>query len=505
MKKVYLIFIGLISISSFGQNNKIESTGNVGIGTTTPNQRLHIQSSNSTETYNTYFSGNSIHFDRSGNFSSYLDKTDGGDLVFRFGLPVVDRFYFKNNGNLGIGVNPTEKLDVAGNMKLSGLLRSYGRGVFTNASDTQISLYSNDIWAGIDFKDSKGRDFIFYNGTYGTFSIGGDGSNVSGKKLHINGGTTIGTGYRGYSVTGNGLAVEGKVGIGTTNPYERLHIESDGITRMKLKTNSTTDMAGIIFQGARSTGLTSSHYFGTDGPSHYGLIMNADEYIKFQTNGVDRMFISSGGDIGIGTTNPNAKLHITDSGLASVTSFQINNRFKFRGDGVLSWGINSDYGLLSWDNNTAIMGAQSGKDLSIRAGGIERVKVKANGDVGIGTADTFGYKLAVNGKIGAKEVKVEINSPWPDYVFTNNYKLPSLKEVEKHIQEKGHLKDIPSAEEVEKNKGVDLGEMNRKLLEKIEELTLYTIQQEKKIKELEKDKERLNRLEEKVNLLLKNK
>ncbi|WP_299158460.1 hypothetical protein [uncultured Tenacibaculum sp.] len=505
MKKIYLTFIGLITISSFGQNNKIENTGNVGIGTTTPNQRLHIQSSNSTETYNTYFSGNSIHFDRSGNFSSYLDKTDGGDLVFRFGLPVVDRFYFKNNGNFGIGVNPTEKLDIAGNMKLSGLLRSYGRAVFTNTSDTQVSLYSDDIWAGIDFKDSKGRDFIFYNGTYGTFSIGGDGSNVSGKKLHINGGTTIGTGYRASSVAGNGLAVEGKVGIGTTNPSERLDIEGEGITRMKLKTNSTTDMTGIIFQGARSTGLTSSHFIVTDGPSHYGLKMNADEYLKFQTNGVDRMFIESGGDIGIGTTNPDAKLHITDSGLSSVTSFQINNRFKFRGDGVFSWGANSDYGFLSWDTGKAIIAGRSDNNLSFQTSGTEKMVIKTNGDIGIGTNDTFGYKLAVNGRIGAKEVKVEVSSQWPDYVFTNTYKLPTLKEVEKHIQEKGHLKDIPSAKEVIENKGIELGEMNRKLLQKIEELTLYTIQQEKKIKELEKDRKRLNRLEEKVDLLLKNK
>ena len=70
---------------------------------------------------------------------------------------------------------------------------------------------------------------------------------------------------------------------------------------------------------------------------------------------------------------------------------------------------------------------------------------------------------------------------WSDFVFFKDYKLPTLKEVENHIKEKGHLKDIPSAKEVEKN-GFFLGEMDAKLLQKIEELTLYTIQQQKEIK-----------------------
>ena len=102
----------------------------------------------------------------------------------------------------------------------------------------------------------------------------------------------------------------------------------------------------------------------------------------------------------------------------------------------------------------------------------------ANGNLGIGTTNPNGWKLAVNGKIRAKEIKVETN--WADYVFDKEYNLPTLLEVENHIKEKGHLQNIPSAKEVEKN-GIELGEMNKKLLEKIEELTLYTIAQEKKL------------------------
>jgi len=104
-----------------------------------------------------------------------------------------------------------------------------------------------------------------------------------------------------------------------------------------------------------------------------------------------------------------------------------------------------------------------------------------NNNLGIGTTNPGTYKLAVNGKIRAKEVKVETG--WADYVFKEDYDLPTLAEVERHIKEKGHLPNIPSANEVAKN-GIQLGEMNKLLLEKIEELTLYTIQQQKEIEKL---------------------
>ncbi|WP_192350826.1 hypothetical protein [Algoriphagus sp. Y33] len=109
--------------------------------------------------------------------------------------------------------------------------------------------------------------------------------------------------------------------------------------------------------------------------------------------------------------------------------------------------------------------------------------VENNGSVGIGTLALGSYMLAVNGRIRAKEIKVETG--WSDFVFNGNYVLPTLAEVEAHIKEKGHLKDIPSAEEVAEN-GIFLGEMDSKLLQKIEELTLYIIEQNKRIENLEK-------------------
>ncbi|WP_420602828.1 LamG-like jellyroll fold domain-containing protein [Flagellimonas sp.] len=108
-----------------------------------------------------------------------------------------------------------------------------------------------------------------------------------------------------------------------------------------------------------------------------------------------------------------------------------------------------------------------------------------SGDVGIGTnAVPSGYKLAVEGKIRTREIRVDQDT-WPDYVFKEGYDLPSLEEIQKHIEEKGHLPNIPSAKEVEAN-GVELGEMNKLLLEKVEELTLYILELTNENKEIKK-------------------
>lgn len=120
------------------------------------------------------------------------------------------------------------------------------------------------------------------------------------------------------------------------------------------------------------------------------------------------------------------------------------------------------------------------------------IKAISNGNVGIGTENPDS-KLVVNGNIHAKEIKVN-NDIWPDYVFKSDYKLSDLEEVEQHILKNGHLSGIPSASEVYSN-GIDLGEMNGKLLKKIEELTLYLIEQNKKIMQLESD---MNRLKSKL-------
>ena len=76
----------------------------------------------------------------------------------------------------------------------------------------------------------------------------------------------------------------------------------------------------------------------------------------------------------------------------------------------------------------------------------------------------------MEGNVRAREVRVDQDS-WPDYVFKEDYDLPTLEDIQKHIKEKGHLPNVPSAKEVDAN-GIELGKMDKLLLEKIEELTL---------------------------------
>ena len=190
--------------------------------------------------------------------------------------------------------------------------------------------------------------------------------------------------------------------------------------------------------------------------------------------------------MGIGNSNPSRALVINGSAADNLVlkrngGTDANNTIKFENENV------NMYAGASTSNDFAI-----GFHPNLNSNA--KFIISSNtGNVGIGTTNPDIWKLAVNGEIRAKEIKVETG--WSDFVFENTYQLPSLKEVENHIQQKGHLKDIPSAKEVEEN-GIFLGQMDAKLLQKIEELTLYTIQQQKEIKYLSK---KLNELEQKLD------
>ena len=205
------------------------------------------------------------------------------------------------------------------------------------------------------------------------------------------------------------------------------------------------------------------------------------------------------GNVGIGTTTPNTKLEIL--GGTDWTSNHWKKSLKLNSSQAIQWSSTSGYfGIGATDPEGLYFFSTTVDDNTAPAKYV--MVMKNNGNIGVGTINP-NEKLSVNGNIRAHEIKVETTN-WPDYVFAKDYNLPSLTETEKHIQENGHLQGIPSAEEVKAN-GVDLGEMNAKLLKKIEELTLYLIEQRKAIQsqneELKIQQQKLKQFENQIELL----
>ena len=142
--------------------------------------------------------------------------------------------------------------------------------------------------------------------------------------------------------------------------------------------------------------------------------------------------------------------------------------------------------------DSAFLGTTDNKRLVFRTNNSERMTILSDGFLGVGisTKPASEAKMAVNGSLYAKKIKVT-QTGWADYVFDKSYKLPTLKEVEEHIKLKNHLPGVPTTAEVERN-GTDVAEIQALLLKKIEELTLYIIEQNKKLEQQQKQIEALN-------------
>jgi len=143
-------------------------------------------------------------------------------------------------------------------------------------------------------------------------------------------------------------------------------------------------------------------------------------------------------------------------------------------------------------NSNFSIGTENASNLLFNTNNLERMSLNAVGQLVIGTLSTFtqgipstGYKLFVADGILTEKVKVAVKttSDWSDYVFAPNYKLKNLSDVESFIKINKHLPGVPSADDVVKQ-GIDLGKMDAKLLEKIEELTLYMIEIQKQNEKL---------------------
>lgn len=228
------------------------------------------------------------------------------------------------------------------------------------------------------------------------------------------------------------IGIQGRLGAGTTSPLAALHAQSQSGANIAKFTYAGVPATSAFLDIINGTGIAGSYL-----PTIVGRSLTPGRPVGIGINGESEDILPIGGN-------------------APFAAVVLDGRSK-TGSKLLNCNV-----------------------LAVNSYGTNLMMVKADGSVGIGTTNTHGHKLAVNGSGLFTKVKVKASANWPDYVFNPGYELPSLTEVEKYIHTNRHLKDIPSQQQVQEN-GIDLGEMDKKLLQKIEELMLYTIAQQKQI------------------------
>ncbi len=318
----------------------------------------------------------------------------------------------------------------------------------------------------------------------------------------------------------NANGSKGLVGIGVSDPNGKLDIQAlsteDNIAALKLRNGDNVALPpGFSFTlgraqialsnpgGTESHGIYSSHY---ENHAIRFVLWNpgVDDPLEVGSLNVMSLDTDHGGSVGIGTINPSETLdvqgdvYIEGSG-SSIVGFDgplVGNLAN--GSLRIGAGLALDENEIFFDGQTGNIGVIDQNDLRFHTDGEIRMEIEGTGAVNIGARTiTSGihtdYQLAVDGKIVTTEIVVTNGPEWADYVFEDGYNLRSLDQVASFIKENKHLPEVPSACEVKAN-GVNMAEMDVALLKKIEELTLYALEQQAVIKDL---KIRLDNLEQK--------
>lgn len=451
--KIYSIDSGgaetlLVSLSGIqsGSISSVIPTGKVKITFTS-------DGSISYQTNSSLFSGVQVSFSTDNN--SYPSNTFANSYIS--GNSIV-------NGNVGIGVlNPSYKLEVNGTAKFLENVQCGSSISFQD--DARFNVTTATI--------PNLRTPSFSMSRYGIAAPGVAGT----ADLWIAGDNAIRMFTAGNATPIMNILSSGYVGIGTIAPLRKLVVQGPDDGTPQIRVQGTADQTSYWEFGRES--YSSGDFFITN--NRQGTIAK-------------RLTIQdTSGNVAIGNQTPASKLDVDGEITMSYGSrigTLLYDKFTYPDNNSTMGHYSLGWFTDPWNTNAGTLWVSGCGGMKFFTGGSPRLAIDGSGRVGIGTTIPD-HELTVNGTIHAKEIIVTVDIP-ADYVFKPNYQLMPLSQVEQYVKTNSHLPEIPSAGEITKN-GVNVGEMQNKLLQKIEELTLYVIEQQRtnnqqsaKIEELER-------------------
>ncbi len=504
------IYLGAHTIRAGNTENMVFTTpvtkhfafmnGNLGIGIATPSQKLDID-------------GN-ICLRNNGAIGSWSDNSLGFVTNGKVRMTIL------NTGNVGLAtITPLQPLHVSGNVLLTGknstLLFSDEPPTNGNWGKWGIEYESGGLnfWRPFESKvpdqgnyDPKAgaTNFVLFIKDNGNVGIG---TNMPAVKFHVNEGSTLLNGNLQVGVPGNNriTSIYGKVGLGTDNPLSALQV--NGSVSVGYNVHTPPGSTSLIVNGPvgigtftptvplevvgkikttefqLTTGYMNGYILKSDGNGNAMWASPSTIDDGDWTRNGNNITVDEFKKIGIGTTTPAEALDLNGNLLCSGNIK--GGRTGWEPFKIMANSSETDgsYILLSNNNNQAgsVKFYASGTDgrIEFHNQNMQVMSIRADNNVYLGNPET-NTNLFVNGEISCGLVRVNTDSWW-DCVFNEGYALKPLLEVESYIKKNKHLPEIPSEKEVMEN-GIDLGKMNALLLRKVEELTLYVIELEKRIK-----------------------